>query len=98
MAGPREITSHTSNSYWHKLASELKRLEEREVIMRSRQLRLLRLGKGLSQRDVAYRAGRTVTQISRLENGKCEPTARTVEALARALEIDLTEFRKLLGL
>jgi DNA-binding XRE family transcriptional regulator len=40
---------------------------------------------GLSQRDVAARAGLRVETLSRLENGRGNPTLKTVQAILRAL-------------
>jgi DNA-binding XRE family transcriptional regulator len=40
---------------------------------------------GLSQRNVASRAGLRVETLSRLENGRGNPTLKTVQAILRAL-------------
>ena len=48
-------------------------------------LRELRDGSGLSQQDLAARAGRTPSHISRLESGERGPSREVVDALAAAL-------------
>jgi len=52
-------------------------------------LRQLRETAGLTQLELAVRAGLTPATISRLENGHQSPTLVTAEALARALDIPL---------
>ena len=54
--------------------------------------RRLRLGKNLSQEEIALRLG-TVDQgyLSQLEDGQRNPTARTIFRLAGALEVDVGE-------
>jgi transcriptional regulator with XRE-family HTH domain len=57
-------------------------------------LRRLRLRDGLSQRDLAERAGLTQSTVLRLENEQVAPRPSTVRKLARALGCrprDLTE-------
>jgi transcriptional regulator with XRE-family HTH domain len=44
---------------------------------------------GLSQRELAERAGMTQPQLSRLEGGGATPTIPLLERLAEALEVDL---------
>jgi transcriptional regulator with XRE-family HTH domain len=54
-------------------------------------LRARRENAGLTQLDLAIRAGLTPATVSRLENAHQSPTLATAEALARALDIPLTE-------
>jgi transcriptional regulator with XRE-family HTH domain len=54
-------------------------------------LRQLRERSGLTQLDLAVRAGLTPATISRLENGHQSPTLVTAEALSEALGIHLAE-------
>lgn len=49
-------------------------------------LRRMRLEAGLSQSDVARKARMRPEMISRLENGKGNPTVRLVERVVRAIE------------
>jgi DNA-binding XRE family transcriptional regulator len=44
---------------------------------------------GLSQRELAKRAGVNHTMISRLENGQYTPSQKTIERLTEALRVDL---------
>jgi len=46
---------------------------------------LLRLDKGLSQEELAARAGMRQSVISRIENGESEPRIETVNKIAKAL-------------
>lgn len=54
-------------------------------------LRAQRESAGLTQLELAVRAGLTPATVSRLENGHQSPTLVTVEALARALGIPLSD-------
>ena len=47
---------------------------------------LLRLDKGLSQEELADKAGMKQSVISRIENGESEPRIETVNRIARALD------------
>jgi predicted transcriptional regulator len=46
---------------------------------------LLRLDEGLSQEELAARAGMRQSVISRIENGESEPRIETVNKIAKAL-------------
>lgn len=46
---------------------------------------LLRLDEGLSQEELATRAGMQQSVISRIENGESEPRIETVNKIAKAL-------------
>ena len=46
---------------------------------------LLRLDEGLSQEELAARAGMRQSVISRIENGESEPRIETVNRIAKAL-------------
>lgn len=51
-----------------------------------RQIRELREGQGLSQRQLADRMGTTQSVVARLEAGGSKPTLRTLERAAAALQ------------
>jgi transcriptional regulator with XRE-family HTH domain len=55
-------------------------------------LRELRLAAGLSQRELAERAGIDKDSLSRLERDLWQPTWETVLALCQALGVDCTAF------
>ena len=55
-------------------------------------LRALRTGAGLTQADLAGRAGLQANHLARLERGERSPTWETVLALAAALGVDCTAF------
>jgi transcriptional regulator with XRE-family HTH domain len=52
---------------------------------------------GLTQRDLASRAGLDYTYLSKIENGRLEhtPSIRTIQGLARALQLDELELMDL---
>ncbi|GEN54607.1 helix-turn-helix domain-containing protein [Halobacillus faecis] len=52
-----------------------------------KQLRTLRLEKGLSQEELAYRAGMHHTYISGIERGRRNPSITNFYYLAHALEV-----------
>jgi len=54
-------------------------------------LRYYRAGQGLSQSELAQKAGLTYSAISRLESGNRIPKRKTVESLAKALELSPEE-------
>lgn len=49
-----------------------------------------RKAKGLSQEDLAFESGLDRTFISRLENGRRQPTITTIIQIARALDTSAT--------
>ena len=53
-------------------------------------VRNLRLGRNLSQRQLAGRMGVPRTYISKIENGKAMPTLSSLERLAKALQVDIS--------
>ena len=55
----------------------------------ARNLRKLRLAKGLSQETFADEAGLHRTYVSDLERGSRNPTISVVEKIARALEVPI---------
>lgn len=52
-----------------------------------RNVRLLRKASGLSQEELAFRAGLKRSYLSDLERGVRNPSVRAVERLARALQV-----------
>ena len=54
-------------------------------------LRLLRLGNGWSQRDLAAKAGLSQACISHFETGRREPGTRVALKLVRVLKVDLSD-------
>ncbi len=54
-------------------------------------IRNLRLRSGLSQRQLAMRMSVPRTYVSKIENEKATPTLSSLERLAKALEVDVTE-------
>lgn len=56
----------------------------------ARMLRTARARAGMSQRQLARRAGLPQSVLSAYENGRREPSARTFRALLRAAGVDLS--------
>ena len=54
-------------------------------------LRSLRLARGLSQEEVAHRAGLHVTYLSGIERGVRNPTLKNIRRLAVALGVGVGE-------
>lgn len=50
-------------------------------------IRRLRLEQGLTQEDLAHRAGSYVGALSRLERGLTEPRLHTLVSIAQALKV-----------
>jgi len=57
-------------------------------------LRQLRQEKGLSQEELADRAGLHRTYISQIERGIKSPSLRSLERIARALDVQLSTLIK----
>lgn len=55
----------------------------------SRQLIALRLKRGMTQKDVARKAGTTQSVIARIENGEQNISIKTLTKLAEALKADI---------
>ncbi len=55
----------------------------------SRQLIALRLKRGMTQKDVAQKAGTTQSVIARIENGEQNISIKTLSKLAAALKADI---------
>jgi transcriptional regulator with XRE-family HTH domain len=60
-----------------------------------KRLKELRESAGLSQQDLATRAGLSVGGLAGLEQGRREPNWTTVLSLASALEVDCKAFQEL---
>lgn len=57
-----------------------------EVVF-GRTLKKLRVAKGLSQEELAFRAKLHRTYVSQLERGEKSPSLKTIDRLARALDL-----------
>ncbi|MBI4564588.1 MAG: helix-turn-helix transcriptional regulator [Planctomycetes bacterium] len=54
-----------------------------------RKIRVLREKKGMTQEDLAERAGLTQSHVSRLEDGKHSPSNVTLRKIAKALRVSV---------
>ena len=67
-----------------------KEIEKNDPLLNLRKEILdLRINKGISQTELAEKAGTKQTVISRIERGTCEPTITTIQKIAKALDKDL---------
>src|ERR1700744_1646493 len=57
----------------------------------ARNLQRLRTKRGLTQGELALKAGSERTYVSRLEQGRKNPTLELLERLAKALKVDVVE-------
>lgn len=55
------------------------------------QLKKIRLSKDCTQRQLAFESGLSLSQIARIETCRINPTLSTIFAIARTLEIPLSE-------
>lgn len=55
------------------------------------QLKKARIAKNYTQRQLAFEAGLSRSQIDRIENGHINPTISTIFAIARTLDIPPSE-------
>jgi transcriptional regulator with XRE-family HTH domain len=55
------------------------------------EVKQLRLARKWNQTELAYHAGLAPSVISEIENGKRDPSARTLRKLAEALEVDVAD-------
>lgn len=58
-------------------------------------IRELRDKRGLSQEDLAHKAGITTSTLSTIERGRSNPTWGTVKGIAQGLGVSLSELAKL---
>lgn len=55
------------------------------------QLKKIRLREGLTQSQLAFESGLSLSQIARIETARINPTLSTVFVLARTLNVTLTD-------
>ena len=53
-------------------------------------IRFVRLGRGLTQEELAHRAGVHVTYLSGIERGRRNPSLKNIRLLAMALEVTVS--------
>ena len=58
------------------------------VALMGRNIRRVRSASGLSQEEVAFRAGMKRSYLSEVELGQRNPTVRALERLSHALDVD----------
>jgi transcriptional regulator with XRE-family HTH domain len=56
-----------------------------------RHARAIRMAKGISQEELAFRAGMHRTYLSGIERGKRNPSLKNIAAIAKALEVTQPE-------
>ena len=60
----------------------------------AKRIKALREQRGLSQESLAAKAGVSRGDLARLETGRHDPTVGTVEKLAKALRVKVTDLLK----
>ena len=55
------------------------------------QLKKIRLREGITQSQLAFESGLSLSQIARIETARINPTLSTIFAIARALNVTLPE-------
>jgi ribosome-binding protein aMBF1 (putative translation factor) len=102
---PEEVAAvaHAMSEILDQESSTLERMPQPEVSVPdhslenwlsyvSGQIRHFRKQAGLNQTELAEQSGLPQSHISKLENGKHSPTRITLEKIATALNIDVSEF------
>src|ERR1039458_9354093 len=69
----------------------------RSEVQVAQAIRSLRLGHGLSQRQLALRMGVPRTYVSKIENEKATPTLSSLNRLATALEVSIPDLLRACG-
>ncbi len=67
---------------------------DRASLALARAIRRLREHAGITQEELAHRAGITTGTLSKIERADSNPSWTTVERIARALEISLAELAR----
>ena len=60
-------------------------------------VRELRLAKGLSQEELAFRAGVHRTYLGGIERGERNPSLKNIAAIAKALDVSLSQLFSFTG-
>jgi len=66
--------------------------EKKFLRLFGKRLREIRIEKGLSQEDLANDSNIPINQIGRIERAQVNTTLKTIFKIARALDIDVTDF------
>ena len=69
-----------------------KAVDESFIIEFGKNLRKIRLSKGISMQNLAYTINVEYSQISRIELGKINTSISTVFEIAKALDVPIHEF------
>ncbi|MBR2628604.1 MAG: helix-turn-helix transcriptional regulator [Alistipes sp.] len=67
---------------------------ETEIIKIAQTIKRIRLEKGLSVQELAYRCNIERSNLSRLEAGRTNMTVKTLCTICKALEIELSDIIK----
>ena len=65
--------------------------DEEGLKLLAQRLKQLRSEKKITQEELAYRSELTLSQISRIETVKINPTVSTMFRIAKALDVNITE-------
>jgi ribosome-binding protein aMBF1 (putative translation factor) len=92
LVSPIGDTSEQASRERRERSAEYARLQDEQAEIRAiaRQIILYRMEHGLTQRQLAERAGTSYAHISRIESGSHKPSVGTLQRLARAMGCRLT--------
>lgn len=65
--------------------------DEKGITCFAKQLKKIRKAKKVSQEQLAFKAGITLSQVARIETARINPTLSTVFRISRALDVHLRE-------
>ncbi len=65
--------------------------DEKGITCFANQLRKIRKAKKVTQEQLAFKAGISLSQVARIETSRINPTLRTVFRISRALDVPLRE-------
>jgi transcriptional regulator with XRE-family HTH domain len=68
--------------------------DEKLLLKFGKNLARVRRARGLTQEDVAYESGLTLSQIARIETGRLNTTISTVAVLLKTLKCEANELFK----
>lgn len=79
---------------WYNVARAILLIMKSDSIKLGKNMKRIRIQKGISQGDIVRALGVSRAFISNIENGKTNPTLSTIAKLAKALEISIEKLMK----
>ena len=69
-------------------------IEQKMLIKLGQKIKMIRIGKNMTQNELAMECDFEKASLSRIESGKSNPTIRTLFRISMALEISISDFFK----